>query len=306
VQRSTVLESIARDGHVGQLVIAGNPESGPGDFQYTLVGINEATTFPGICNRHDSELFRPIETKPLTFAKDQVFLLGYRALLRECYTKLQAVRQMEFMRKYRDRHPELKDPISDEYVEGATLGNKHGYEALLHHKKIYDELWRKSDFEKIRFVAFIYDRATPLLSASAFSPEYDFGGNLIQDFGDLAFIQDFISYCIWSVNNRGVALLAWHESSDKSCKPFIQSLLRQPHQRVSAQLTSLAFEHSENLVFSPSWWEALSRSNRQILENRMRGGLSTSELRSPHYLQDEGHTAISAKISEILSQTLRF
>jgi len=270
------------------------------------VGINEATTFPGICNRHDSELFRPVETKPLTFAGEQVFLLGYRALLRECYTKRQAVQTVALLGAYLDRHPELKDELSDDYVEWTRLGNEHGYEDLMHHKTIYDDCWRHGNFEEIRFVAFLYDRATPILNASAFGPEYDFDGNSLQNLGDLTFVQDLITYCIWSVNGRGVALLAWHESSDKKCVPFVESLLRQPRQRLSAWLTSMAFEHSENLVFAPGWWEALSRSNRLLLENRMRGGLPSSELRRPHYLRDDGHTAISAKISRILRQPASF
>ena len=294
------MESIARNGHVGQLLPSGDPNVAPGHLRYELVGINEASTFAGLCNRHDSELFRPIETIPITFTSEQMFLLGYRALMRECYTKRQAIHQLEFMRSYGDHHPDIKSPFYENYLSSAELGNRHGQNALLYHKGIYDDVWRNNNFSKIRFVAFLYDSPTPILSASAFAPEYDFTGGLLQDLSDLSFTQNSMSLCIWSVDSCGVVLLMWHETSDRSCVPFVRSLLRQPKPRLSARLTSLAFEHSENIAFSPYWWEALSPSNRLALERRMKGGLISSEPRQPDYLHDEGCTAISARVNRVL------
>jgi len=302
IQRSGILESIAHDGHVAQLKPSMNLDYGPRLAERVLVGVREATTFPGICNRHDSELFRPIETEPITFRHDQVFLFAYRSLLREYFTKLQAQNQLKYMKLYFDKHKVIRNKFTENYLEGNMIGTDHGFDALTHHKAIYDNLLLTSRYDEMRYVAFKYDRHTPILCAGAFSPEYTYGGRILQDLSDLSFIQEFISFSIWSIDGRGVALLAWHRTSDKSCKPFVESLLQMPKRRLPAILTSLAFEHSENVVFSPTWWEAIPRRNKLIFARRMGGGLPLTE-RNKNYLNDDGNTAISAQVSEIIDRS---
>lgn len=300
IQRSGVLDSIAINGHVGQLRPAMDPESGPGIAEMELVGLREASTFPGLCNKHDTELFRPIETELVTFRRDQIFLFSYRALLREYFTKLQAQNQLKFMRAYLQKH-ELRNPMNDMYLEGSSLGTDHGFAALAHHKKIYDECLKYERFDEIRSVVIKYDRKSPLLCAGAFSPEYTYDGELLQDLADLNFIQDFISISIWNVEHRGVAIIAWHSSSDHSCRPFAKSLLKIPNKRLPARLASLAFEHSENVFFSPTWWDAIPRKNKLIFARRMGSGLPLTD-RKPNYLKDDLHTAISAEATRITVQ----
>jgi hypothetical protein len=48
------------------------------------VGINNASTFEGFCNKHDTEIFLPIEAKGLNFDNEEhLFLLLYRSIARE-------------------------------------------------------------------------------------------------------------------------------------------------------------------------------------------------------------------------------
>lgn len=52
------------------------------------VGINEAITFAGLCSKHDAELFEKIDRLPLIpFSDQQLFLLSYRSVFREYYSK---------------------------------------------------------------------------------------------------------------------------------------------------------------------------------------------------------------------------
>jgi hypothetical protein len=55
-------------------------------IDFAKVGRNKATTFAGLCESHDRELFAPIETQPLALDdSSQLFLLAYRAVLFELH-----------------------------------------------------------------------------------------------------------------------------------------------------------------------------------------------------------------------------
>ena len=65
IQNSGVLSQLSDGGHVYMIEIRpmfGDPLELP-DFERR--GRNQATTFKGLCNRHDTDLFLPIDTQPL-------------------------------------------------------------------------------------------------------------------------------------------------------------------------------------------------------------------------------------------------
>jgi hypothetical protein len=50
------------------------------------IGINEASTFEGFCNKHDTEVFSPIEANNIDYNNmEHLFLLLYRSITREYY-----------------------------------------------------------------------------------------------------------------------------------------------------------------------------------------------------------------------------
>jgi hypothetical protein len=59
------------------------------------VGINKVTTFGGICNRHDTEVFHAIETEPFQATPQQLFLHHYRSVLFETYFRTQGYNRLE-------------------------------------------------------------------------------------------------------------------------------------------------------------------------------------------------------------------
>jgi hypothetical protein len=64
VQNSHVLDQLARDGHVVGLTPSVTLAEGP-KIDFALVGRNQATTFTGLCSRHDDLIFAPIEKPEL-------------------------------------------------------------------------------------------------------------------------------------------------------------------------------------------------------------------------------------------------
>ena len=83
VQNSRVLDLLAREGHV--VVASHRMEVARGIVvDLTQVSRNKATTFTGLCEEHDRDLFAPIERAPIDLADVRhLFLLAYRAALFE-------------------------------------------------------------------------------------------------------------------------------------------------------------------------------------------------------------------------------
>src|SRR5262245_37605309 len=86
VQRSYIMESLARSGHVYMFQTTGQ------GHQLALVGQRTATTFTGFCVEHDLHLFREVDfDNSRSFdpaSPRQVVLLALRAAAREYWLKL--------------------------------------------------------------------------------------------------------------------------------------------------------------------------------------------------------------------------
>ena len=98
LHRAGLLEVISVDQHVYGLDLTAMPDDS-GVYRFKRIGINKASTFTGFCQRHDTELFLPIETKPFIASKEQLFLLAYRAFSKELYAKRFAIRLAPLLRK---------------------------------------------------------------------------------------------------------------------------------------------------------------------------------------------------------------
>ncbi len=89
IPSSVVLDRLARDGHLimPQMKLKVPP---PGEIEFKQIGKNKATTFTGLCAKHDNHLFRPIDNGlPDLGTPQHLFLLAYRAVLREFHAVLQ-------------------------------------------------------------------------------------------------------------------------------------------------------------------------------------------------------------------------
>jgi hypothetical protein len=78
------------------------------------VGRNNATTFTGLCGKHDHELFNSIETGPIEVADHRhLFLLAYRTVLFEAHSSRKAAvdTQLSFLKAV-ERNLYPKDDFS--------------------------------------------------------------------------------------------------------------------------------------------------------------------------------------------------
>jgi hypothetical protein len=298
IQRANILESIAKNGHVAQFRAneSGNPKRPL--YSVEQIGINEATTFSGFCNRHDSQTFGPIDSNEIELSGEQTFLFAYRPLCREVHAKMAAEKLYQYSKEYAETH---KDSFAAEFLNGCLVGTTHGLAALLHHKKVFDDCLARRAFDEMRLFAVQFDQPSCFFCSSGFSPEFTFDSRLIQDLNDLSFIQDNLTLTVWNINQLATVIFAWHSSSDKSCIPLVKSLEASPKKRWANLCLSLAFEHCENVVFSDDWWCSLSSRNQNKLGRRVASG-GTAVERKPNCLADDGHTSLDWTVCNVIKR----
>lgn len=295
VQRAILKKHIARGGHVVQIKASVHVDPVGMLWAPERVGVNEATTFFGFCATHDAELFRPLESSAFCFERDQIALLGYRAVCRELYQKQAEIASAEAVRSYVTVNPRIIGLEAKLRRDDALrMGRINAQINLMNARNAYCSMI--SDATQLRYYAVEFTSPPVCLCSVAFLPEWDFEGRCLQD---LRFVEEFKPICFsaWVSGDRAAAVFCWHESADSICTPFVDSLRRIPRDRIANRILAMTFEFSENVVFREDWWESIAETDRQRIVARAPSGVGDFE-RVAGCLTDDGLSAISSEIKD--------
>lgn len=290
VPKSGSLRKIARKGHVYSipLDLPLNREKDRSGFALKLQGLKKASTFSGFCARHDDAIFGPLEKRRFEGTPQQCFLLGYRAMAREFYTKQAAVKNLELLQDL-DRGRSLDEQLFlQSFKTKFGTGLKTGFRDLQKNKETCDSMLERNHFGDVRSYIIEFESPPPVMCSGSVLPEQDFEGNVLQDLRDLDRTMDTLYCTSFFGGSRGVVAFTWLLDSDRSCRSFIESLMAIPEDLVSAALLRFFFEHFENLHISPEWWDGLNKYKQTALLNRFTDSVSLNNERRSGALEDDG------------------
>jgi len=294
LQRAGLLEVISVDQHVYGLELTAMPDDS-GVYRFKRIGINKASTFTGFCQRHDTELFLPIEEKPFIASKEQLFLLAYRAFSKELYAKRFAIRLAPLLRK---------GDIGKDPLQQVLLQNQLYVQEQLHRlamrdlestHKDYEQIFLCRDFDRMSAYIIFADRTLDFAVSGAVQPEFDFAGRPLQDLATSGRL-DFLTYSALPFRSGGVIAFVWDSMHGASCVQLMRSLDAIGAADVPDALVRLTYEHFENNFADPRWWEGLPISERQHLEQRMATAGNPDINREPDCLADDGHRIARWKV----------
>lgn len=137
IQNSGALDLIHTNNHV--YIIRSKFESiDKNILDFRLIGRNEASTFLGLCEEHDGELFAPIDKHSLdSNNQQQLFLLAYRSLLKEYHATFEG-----FIRI----HEGYQKQVTSGYVPGTNMKKEAPYLNFM--TKLYELSQYKENFDK--------------------------------------------------------------------------------------------------------------------------------------------------------------
>ncbi len=229
-----------------------------------LKHINQASTFYIFCQKHDKELFAPIEDKKFIFTQEQIFLLSYRVIAKLIYMKEQQLKLFE------NDNIDNGLPIMNQYY---TQMNKHfmtnkqyQLDDLNKIKSIYDANLLNKDYSNIKYYSIIIDKIPEIMVSGGFIPFIDFYGNEL--FNPLeSYSSSIIISSIKIDESKGAFILSWNESQEfKTSEKFINILdTFSANEKIKA-LTCLIFTNVyENLIISPNWYEQLDNDTKEFI-----------------------------------------
>lgn len=270
VSASSNLDAIAENGHVMGFCFPSKAKIAQmGRVTVQEIGVNNASTFSGFCHLHDSQTFAPIDQPIDSINNQHCFLLAYRALCRELYTKTAAFVVNTDVAREADRGKNEQDQFA---IQNAlfmrTVGLVSGLRDVHHLKAQFDEYLLNKDFDVISAYVIELDHTPPVMCSVGFTVECDFQGNRLQSLGDPGEIIDMCTCSIIATKYGGAVVFAWLAEQKRACSRLIDSLHSIKTHLVPSAVIRLVFEHGENVYFSKSWWESLGQSTRINLEDR--------------------------------------
>ena len=289
VPKSGSLKRIARDGHVYSFVPSlENLGKNQGVLVPELLGIQKASTFTGFCALHDSAIFAPLEQQKFCGTPEQCFLLGYRALAREFYTKRAATRLQGLYRDM-DKGKTFAEQVRIQAIaQPFNIGLEAALQDTDHYKSLYDGLLESQEYKTVRAYIIEFETAPPVMCSGAVYPEQDFGGVELQDIADIRNTPDLLCFTSFHGGERGAVAFSWLVESDRTCRAFVESLRAIPDEFVTAALSRFFFTHCENVHIEPDWWGSLSEETRNAVIERVKESANPIEARPKAVLADDG------------------
>ncbi len=124
LQKNGILREISEDNHLITLSPSNAYQLEEGfAFQFKKMGINNVYTFLGFCNKHDTEIFKPIEDKDNLdlYNPYHQALFSYRGLCQEIRRKEISIEWIDFLKNTLpvQLNNRATNPLRDGYIEGV-------------------------------------------------------------------------------------------------------------------------------------------------------------------------------------------
>jgi hypothetical protein len=261
------LSEIAQDGHVLGIREAQNEDKPPRYID--LIGINQASTRRAFCQRHDNELFADIEDQPIHYTPQQCCLLGFRAFCQKHF--LLRLRPEEERLKLRMRRGVgrvakelITQTVTKEMAELRCMQS-----AIDGMKRFNDFVVDKRLVDAIEFYVIEFAHPIELLCADCFIPTHDLTGQ------ELALVKgraEWLTISFVRGKPYGAVVLTWPNVPDSAMRGFVEFIDQLSEADATNTLLRYVFQESDNIYFSPTWWNSIADSQRRSLVRRINAG----------------------------------
>ncbi|RTM05520.1 MAG: hypothetical protein EKK31_15275 [Hyphomicrobiales bacterium] len=272
VQNATSLGIITDDNHVYEMRM--RIKNGAPQCAFEKVGRNQASTFPGFCGRHDTEIFKPIDTKPLSLEDaEQLFLIAYRSVTRELHTVMEAAMRLQMtLQRQIAAGVVPKDEPSAAMME-ATAHMMKAWGVWKHRVEFYDRPLVKRRFADVGHSIFVIEGRKPVLASSSFFSVDD------RPWGK-RFAGVTLNVIPTSTTEAAVIVSYPKEQSGKARRYVAPIFLKSGEERLFA-LSHILVDRAENFFVSPTHVEGWPAEKRKLIEEAFIGTVIRGEPAKP-------------------------
>lgn len=251
ISRSKVLSLLELDGHVitTKVDFKISPEYGLYILSpFRSVGWKEASTFTGMCQMHDSELFERLDTgQPNWSDPEYQFLTAYRGILKQVNQHRNASAMLSTMG--------IKLGLFDKYKTSLNSENTQQY------KKYWDQILI-SDFpnwEEIEHTVFSIDNLGPSVAAT----------QLVSIDDIHPFLPPNMVISVIPEKNKTICLFSYTREEAPFVKQYLNGHLPNSAENASFTklLSRLLLQHCDNIIISPDFWKSIHDNTKVLIED---------------------------------------
>lgn len=248
------LDTISFQGHVIKVQLSlTKDEDGNGarTFSPELFGANEVSVFRGFCNKHDTALFRNLDTLTVEPTVDDCMKLIYRSVSREFAAKHHVVATM--LEAGMGKDPEaFEKSVFPQIV--FTIG-------LLEYKFKIENALASGDFDDYSHLIFDLGARPPFLGATTFIPCVTSRGRV------LGANREQMTLTLLPTESGGRAVLSWNHIGNPCAAKFAHALRKTPLHLAGMAIARMFFEMSDNAVFAPVYWIGIPEECKMAVVN---------------------------------------
>ncbi len=258
VQNARALDLLVSDGHVTALSKRLAPDRAP-EIAYALIGRNKASTFAGLCSRHDQSIFGPIDTVPFSPTNpEHLFLAAYRAAFRELHASCAAgwMLQMGYQKRV-----ELGFDPGDVPSDAGLLATRQmilAYETF-NYKLTFDQAYLQHNYSALEHDVIEIAVPRPTIGASCL---FSLDGFPRDD--------DVARVCLSIIpltTSRSIAILSYTKADAPVARTALDRILRASGHHQLYELSKRLLNSCENFVIAPEHFKTWSEPKRAAIRD---------------------------------------
>lgn len=251
VQNGKVLSLLSREGHVIMITQNANNFENPPELEFRKISRHKATTFTGLCNSHDTELFKPIDTEPIDISSNEhLFLMAYRSLIREYHVNCETAVKLQSTYRALLAKGEINEHDTSFPMRVATnqLILAH---TLFKYKSEWDLAYLHKAWGRVDHIALDLGPCPPTIAASG---QYQTKRQVVAaDYPSCIIIN------VYPQGNRCYAVYSYLSEHSDDAKPEICRIQEADGHYRKYLISKQILRHVENFVLSPVFFEHFSK-----------------------------------------------
>jgi len=257
VQKATALSFIEEAQHVYGLKMSFKGAEPICEFE--KIGRNNASTFTGFCSQHDTEIFRPIDTKPLNLKdEEQLFLIAYRSVTRELHAVFEGAAKLQHVHESNVKLGRVK---ADDPTISALAPVEAIFKAWLtwrYRCDHYDINLLKCQYREISHSIFSISGQPAVVASSSFFPT-------IENPRDNK--KPRIALNIIPLSNDETAVIfSYPKAQSANARKYIAPIMLKSGEDRLLALSTLALDTTENFFLRPSHVDSWSAEKRAFIQ----------------------------------------
>ena len=257
IQNATVLNKLCCDGHVIMPRLKAQ-STGQTGVSFELIGRRQATTFTGLCGKHDHAIFDPIDKGPIDgCSEEHLFLLAYRSVLRELHAVLTGAFKIQLGFQEKVVLGLVRGDVPTADGVRATEQLMNAFDSY-QYKREYDAACSEKEFGRIEHVPFFERGWLPTIAVSAL---FSLDSIVVGD--DVA----RVALNVYPSENGMMVVFSFLKNHAQYIRPFLEPFRAVSGDRLLQMVSVRTLNSCENFVIAPSFWNGLNDSKKRAIRD---------------------------------------